>query len=134
MVGHRSSGGSDHTIGIDAAFLRDSLLQGRVTVRTVAVDLQVVDGYGKIAQGKRCHAAGREIELRASLGFRPQHVIGMLMPHRVGDVLFRFAPLQYKYTGIPASRIIRPMTEFAGNVETVVVTMAAHAATKSPVV
>ena len=139
MVGHRGAGGRDHAIGIDSAFLRDGVLQGSVAVGAVAVDLQLIDGDRKFMQGERSHAAGREIESRAALGFRPQHVIGMSMSHRFGfgsggSAFLRLARLQYKYTGMPASRIISPMAEFAGKVAVVVITMAAQANTKRAVV
>jgi hypothetical protein len=63
----------------------------------------------------------------------------MAMSHRFGfgfgfgaggGALLRWARLQYKYTGRPASRILNPMAEFAGKVAVVVITMAAQASTK----
>ena len=135
MIRHRGACSRHHAIGIDAAFLRDGLLQGSVAIGAVAVDFQLLDGDGKFAQGERTHAAGGEIESRAALGLRPLHVIGMSMSHRSGcGGIGRALRLQYKYTGMPASRIIRPMAEFAGKVATVVITMAAQASTKRAVV
>src|ERR1039457_6741187 len=112
MIGHGGTGGGDHAIEIDSAFLRDGTLQGSVAVSTVAVDLQLVDGYRKVTQRKRTDATGREIELRAALCLCPQHVIGMSMSHRFGARGFRRpVRLQYKYTGMPVSRLVRPMAE-----------------------
>src|SRR6266851_4688096 len=113
MVSHRRASGRDHAVGINSAFLRESVLQRSVAVGAVAVDLQLIDGDREFTQKKRSHAAGREIEARAALGLCPQHVIGMSMSHRFGiggRALLRLARLQYKYTGMPASRIISPMT------------------------
>ena len=42
--------------------------------------------------------------------------------------------LQYKYTGIPVSRINQPLTEFPGSAHTVLATIATHATTNSAVV
>ena len=139
MVGHRGAGSCDHAVGIDSAFLPDGVLQGSVAVGAVAVDLQLIDGDWKLMQGERSNAAGREIESRAALGLRPQHVIGMAMSHRFGfgfggSALLRLARLQYKYTGMPASRMISPMAEFEGKVAVVVITIAAQANTKRAVV
>src|ERR1700682_1783872 len=137
MVGHRGASGRDHTVGIHSAFLRDGVLQGSVPVGTVAVDLQLIDGDREFMQRKRSHAAGREIEAGAALGLCPQHVIGMSVPHRFGfggGALLRLARLQYKYTGMPASRIISPMAEFAVKVAVVVIAMAAQDNTKRAVV
>ncbi len=135
MIGHGCPGGGHHALGIDAAFLRDGMLQRSVAIRAVAIDLELIDGYRKLMQGKRSHAAGREIVLRTALGLCPQHVIGMSMSHRLGAGGFcRALRLQYKYTGKPASRITSPIAEFAGKVATVVITMAAQASTKRPVV
>src|SRR5579863_6640836 len=135
MIGHGGTGGCDHAIGIDSAFLRDGTLEGSIAVSAVAVDLQLIDGYRKFTQRKRTHTTGREIEFRAALCLCPQHVIGMSMSHRfVGGGFRRARRLQYKYTGKPASRMTRPTAEFAGKVATVAITMAAQANTKRAVV
>src|ERR1035438_3033757 len=46
----------------------------------------------------------------------------------------RFLRLQYKYTGIPAAKIMRPNALFAGYVQMVLATMAAQERTKMAVV
>ncbi len=42
--------------------------------------------------------------------------------------------LQYKYTGIPAARMMKPKTLFVGYVMIVLATIAVHVKTKSAVV
>ena len=135
MIRHGRAGGGHHAVRIDCALIRDGLLQGRVAIGAVAVDFQLFDGDPKLAQWKRTHTAGGEIKSRAAVHFRPVHVIGTSMSHRSGCAgIGRALRLQYKYTGMPASRIIRPMAEFAGKVAIVVMTIAAQARTKRAVV
>src|SRR5216683_7801300 len=145
MIGHGGTRRGDHAVRIDSAFLCNGMLQGGVAVGAVAIDLQLIDGDRKVAQRERTDAAGGEIKVRTALGFCPQHVVGVSLSHSLiasGPIApgsgyngsGRDLRLQYKYTGMPASRIISPMAEFAGNVQIVAVTIAAQACTKRAVV
>src|ERR1700730_3441434 len=135
MIGYVGASGNHHAVLINPAFLRNGVLQRGIAISAVAGDLQLLNGDRKLAQGKRAHTAGSEIEPRMALRLRPKHVVRMTLSHSSGwGGIGRASRLQYKYTGMPASRIIRPIAEFAGKVAIVLVTMAAQANTKTAVV
>ena len=81
MVGHRCAGGFDNAFGIDAVMRSDRLLQRRVAVAVVAVNLEVLQINRQLAKRKWSHAARCEIKSRTALRLRPMHVIGMLVSH-----------------------------------------------------
>ena len=97
----------NHTIGIDTALTGDGLLQRRVAIGAVPVNLERgLDG--QFGERERSDAASGEIVARTALGLGPMHVIGMSLSHEFGWV--RARRLQYQYTGMPVSRMQRPMT------------------------
>ena len=63
----------------------DGLLQWRIAVAVVAVNLEFLQVNRQLAKRKWSHAARCEIKSRAALRLRPLHVIGMLVSHELAQ-------------------------------------------------
>jgi hypothetical protein len=129
IIRHRCAFGRHHAIGIHAVLPPDRLLQRHVAVAARAVDLKRREIEGQFAHGERSHSTGSQVEGRFAVGLRPMHVVRMFVRH----VLVR-RRLQYKYTGMPVSKINQPFTEFAGSLQMVLATIVTQAITNSAVV
>src|SRR5262244_633421 len=81
MIRHRCAGGFDNAVGTNSMMRCDRLLQRRVAVAVVAVDLEFLQINWQLRKRKWSHAARCEIEPRTALRLGPMHVIGMLVLH-----------------------------------------------------
>ena len=128
VVRSRSPRRRHHAIRVHPVPAGDRAFQRRVAVAVVAIDLERRQ-LPQLAERKRAHPAGRQIEPGATLRLRPMHVLRLFMCHRAPRLR-----LQYQYTGIPVNIIPHPRALFSGSVITVLATIPAQAATNKAVV